>query len=74
MSYLELLHLAAPEAIIVFTALVVLSIGLVSGRRRAEASVSVAGLSRVGDTPASATPAVCSFMAGGVGDRCCRHR
>ncbi len=45
MSYLELLHLAAPEAIVVFAALVVLSIGLVSGRRRAETTALVAGSS-----------------------------
>ena len=32
MSYLELLKLASPEAIVVITALVVLTIGLTSGR------------------------------------------
>ncbi len=50
MSYLELLHLAAPEAIIVLTALVVLAIGLVTGRGKAAGA------------PAS-TLAVCSFVA-----------
>ena len=43
MSYLELLKLAAPEAIVVVTALVVLTIGLLTGRRNAGATVSVAG-------------------------------
>ena len=33
MSYLELLKLAAPEAIVLVAALVVLTIGLVTGRR-----------------------------------------
>jgi NADH-quinone oxidoreductase subunit N len=50
MSYLELLQLAAPEAIVVLTALVVLTIGLVAGRGEA------------GDTPA-ATPALGSLVA-----------
>ncbi len=49
MSYLELLRLAAPEAVLVVTALVVLTIGLVTGRR------SVA--------PAPASLALCSLVA-----------
>ncbi|MEO8045096.1 MAG: NADH-quinone oxidoreductase subunit N [Spartobacteria bacterium] len=60
MNYLELLKLAAPEAIVVLTALVVLTIGLVTGRRNVGATVSVAGRpdkpGLAGDTPA-ATPA-----------------
>jgi NADH-quinone oxidoreductase subunit N len=65
MRYLELLRLAAPEAIVVLTALAVLTIGLVTGRRNVEATVSVAGPWNAGDTPA-ATPAsmgLCSFVA-----------
>ncbi|MGH8093873.1 MAG: NADH-quinone oxidoreductase subunit N [Chthoniobacterales bacterium] len=49
-SYLELLHLAAPEAIIVLTALIVLTIGLVTRRGKAA------------DAPAS-TLTVCLFVA-----------
>ena len=70
MSYLELLQLAAPEAIVVVTALVVLTIGLVTGRRPAGATVSVAGPSGAGDTPrafAGDTPAstagICALVA-----------
>ncbi len=40
MNYLELLKLAAPETIVVVTALIVLTIGLVSGRRAAGTTVS----------------------------------
>jgi NADH-quinone oxidoreductase subunit N len=65
MNYLELLKLAAPEAIIVVTALVVLTIGLVSGRRAGGATVSVADPGNTGDvrdsTPASM--ALCSLVA-----------
>jgi len=65
MRYLELLQLAAPEAIVVITALAVLTIGLVTGRRSVGATVSVAGH---GSAPAAsaATPAslgLCSFVA-----------
>jgi NADH-quinone oxidoreductase subunit N len=38
MSYLELLKLASPEAVVVITALVVLAIGLTSGRATTEAA------------------------------------
>ena len=62
MSYLELLQLAAPEAIVVVTGLVVLTIGLVSGRQRLEASVSVARPPRADPTPA-ATPGICAMVA-----------
>ncbi len=62
MSYLELLRLAAPEAILVVTALAVLTIGLVTGRRSVGATVSVAGRGNVpGATPASL--ALCSLVA-----------
>jgi hypothetical protein len=65
MNYLELLKLAAPEAIIIVTALVVLTIGLVIGRRAGGATVSVEGPGNAGDvrdsTPASM--ALCSLVA-----------
>ena len=60
MSYLELLKLAAPEAIVLVAALVILTIGLVTGRRGVGASVSVAGPGNAGDRPtafAGETPA-----------------
>ncbi len=72
MSYLELLRLAAPEAILVVTTLVVLTIGLVTGRRKVGATVSVAGEAGArsaakafaGDTPAAtASLALCSLVA-----------
>ena len=65
MRYLELLQLAAPEAIIVITALAVLTIGLVTGRRSVGATVSVAGPWNAGDTLAatSASLGFCSFVA-----------
>ena len=45
MNYLELLRLAAPEAVLVVTALVVLALGLMSGRTRGLCSgVAAAGL------------------------------
>lgn len=45
MNYLELLRLAAPEAVLVVTALVVLALGLMSGRTRELCSgVAAAGL------------------------------
>ena len=67
MSYLELLKLAAPEAIVLVAALVVLTIGLVTGRHGSGASVSVAGPGDAGDRPnalAGDTPAA---TPGGVG-------
>ncbi len=66
MSYLELLQLAAPEAISVVTALVVLTIGLVGGRRNVGATVSVAGRPDADDTargPAGDTPAATASLA-----------
>lgn len=42
MNYLRLLELAAPEAILTLTALLVLTVGLVGGRRAAGATISTA--------------------------------
>ena len=42
MSYLELLKLASPEAIVTLTALIVLAIGVATGRGTAVAGVSPA--------------------------------
>ena len=53
MNYLELLHLAAPEAIVTVTALLVLTIELLGGRNTASATVSNASR---GPAPTSATP------------------
>jgi NADH-quinone oxidoreductase subunit N len=62
MSYLELLKLAAPEAIVVVTALIVLAIGLMKRRGTVEAAVSAAvPKKRAGDTPAAT--ALCFFVA-----------
>jgi NADH-quinone oxidoreductase subunit N len=62
MSYLELLKLAAPEAIVVLTALVVLTIGLVTGRRNTGATVSVANPPGA-DRPPDSPPAICGLVA-----------
>ena len=62
MSYLELLKLAAPEAIVVVTALIVLAIGVVKGRGTVVAAVSAAKPQSVtGDTPAAT--AICQLLA-----------
>jgi NADH-quinone oxidoreductase subunit N len=62
MSYLELLKLASPEAIVVVTALVVLVIGLASRRGSVETAVSAARPKQdAGDMPAAT--ASCSFIA-----------
>ena len=62
MSYLELLKLAAPETIVVLTALVVLAIGLTKGGATLAAAVSTAiPKTKAGDTPA--TTAICSAVA-----------
>src|SRR5438093_3797002 len=66
MSYLVLLRLASPEAIVVVTALAVLTVGLTSGRRTAEAAASYAKPSaNAGDTPAATATAslICSSVA-----------
>jgi len=66
MTYLELLKLASPEAIVVLTAFVVLTIGLASGRRTVVAAVSAGRLQEsAGDTPAATATAsgLCSAVA-----------
>ena len=64
MSYLELLKLASPEAIVVITALVILTIGLTTGRDAAGATVSTAQPTRNPSGTSSARSAgLCSFVA-----------
>lgn len=65
MSYLDLLKLASPEAIIVVTALLVLTTGLMTGRDTAEATVSTARPDQnAGRAPATRTAAgPCTFIA-----------
>src|SRR2546425_6282286 len=64
MSYLELLKLASPEAIVVITALVVLTIGLTTGREAAGATVSTAQPTRnAGGTSSAEGAGLCSFVA-----------
>jgi NADH-quinone oxidoreductase subunit N len=62
MSYLELLKLASPEAIVVITALVVLAIGLAKNRVGVVAGVSPAKPPSSGAGPA-AGPDFCSLIA-----------
>lgn len=63
MNYLELLQLAAPEAIVVVTALVVLTIGLATAGRGGGATVSVAGPEIASGTPAATPAGICSLAA-----------
>src|SRR5436309_11766514 len=64
MSYLELLKLALPEAIVVITALVVLTIGLTTGREAAGPTVSTARPTRDADnTSSTLSAALCSLVA-----------
>ncbi len=66
MSYLDLLKLASPEALLALTVLAVLGIGLAGGRAPVAAAVSAAGPNRTaGDTPATTAAAsdLCSFVA-----------
>ncbi|PYI60466.1 MAG: NADH-quinone oxidoreductase subunit N [Verrucomicrobia bacterium] len=64
MSYLELLKLASPEAIVVFTALVVLTIGLTIGRQAAGATVSTGRPTRnAGGTSSTGSAGLCTFVA-----------
>jgi NADH-quinone oxidoreductase subunit N len=64
MSYLELLKLASPEAIVVLTALAVLTIGLATGREAAGATVSTAHPTRNANGRSSARSAgLCVFIA-----------
>jgi NADH-quinone oxidoreductase subunit N len=67
MNYLELLQLAAPEAIVTATALLVLTIGLLGGGRTSSATVSSASR---GTAPTSATPGAgqgLSVLVAGLG-------
>src|ERR1700731_3677274 len=64
MSYLELLKLASPEAVVVITALVVLAIGLTSDRAAVEATVSTARPDQnAGRAPATTATRLCPFIA-----------
>src|SRR6266436_5672079 len=64
MSYLELLKLASPEAIVVITALVILTTGLTTGREAAGATVSTAQPTRnAGATSSARSAGLCSFVA-----------
>src|SRR2546423_3889797 len=62
MSYLDLLKLAAPEAIVTLTALVVLVIGLTTNRGTVVAGVSVAMPQR-GAVGTAASTAFCTLVA-----------
>jgi NADH-quinone oxidoreductase subunit N len=66
-NYLELLQLALPETIVVVTALAVLTIGLVTGRRNVGATVSVAGRRIAGDTSAATPVAGISSLVAALG-------
>ena len=61
MSYLDLLKLAAPEAIVTLTALVVLAIGLTTSRGTAVAGVSIAKPQNAAGT--AAPTAFCALVA-----------
>ena len=63
-SYLELLRLASPEAIVVISALVVLTIGLMSRRATAVAGVSPATSPPTSPWVTTAAPGWCSLAAG----------
>src|SRR5947199_4171460 len=62
MSYLELLKLASPEAVVVVTALVVLAIGLATGRATSGVTVSTAQARQPAADTAAATDR-CSLIA-----------
>ena len=64
MSYLDLLKHASPEAIVVITALVVLTIGLTTGREAAGATVSAAQPTRnAGGRSSDRSAGLCAFVA-----------
>ena len=65
-SYLELLRLASPEAIVVISALVVLTIGLMSGRATVVAGVSPTKppTGAAGIRPRRTSTVWCSLVAG----------
>src|SRR5437763_13439536 len=62
MSYLELLKLASPEAIVTLTALIVLAIGVASGRGTVVAGVSPAK-PREPAAGTAASTVVCTLVA-----------
>src|SRR5262245_511529 len=62
MSYLELLKLASPEAIVTLTALIVLVIGVASGRGTVVAGVSPAKPQERAAGTAASTP-ICTLVA-----------
>src|SRR6266404_4113321 len=62
MSYLELLKLASPEAIVVVTALVVLAIGLAIGRKTGGSAAPSGDATRIAAETAASTT-FCSFVA-----------
>lgn len=63
MNYLDLLKLAAPEAVVVLTALVMLSIGLARGRNSAGAAVPIAPHDATTGHPGEATTTTASIVA-----------
>jgi NADH-quinone oxidoreductase subunit N len=63
MNYFELLQLAAPEAIVAVTALVVLTVGLLAGRRTARATVSLTVPAAEAGRRGTRANGVCSLTA-----------
>src|SRR5205823_4976550 len=63
MSYLELLKLASPEAIVTLTALIVLAIGVATGRRTIVAGVSPAKPPQPAAGTAAASTVICILLA-----------
>jgi len=63
MSYLELLKLASPEAIVTLTALIVLAIGVATGRRTVVAGVSPGKPPHPAAGKAAASTVICTLVA-----------
>jgi len=63
MSYLELLKLASPEAIVTLTALIVLAIGVATGRGTVVAGVSPAKPPQPAAGKAAASTVICTLVA-----------
>ena len=63
MSYVELLKLASPEAIVTLTALIVLAIGVATGRRTVVAGVSPAKPPQPAAGKAAASTVICTLVA-----------
>ena len=63
MSYLELLKLASPEAIVTLTALIVLAIGVATGRRTVVAGVSPGKPPQSAAGKAAASTVTCTLVA-----------